>query len=142
MENKSTIKNLNSELRELDKRRTEIEEKLKETIKEVIEETAKNNPHKPKKIGKNISIMKFSDFAGKPWSQTFFDYENAVKPLTEFLLKKPVSEWVSELQSLLDKSNGGVVNIVVNRYYDGSQHKDKIPMDADFISKIIESLSE
>ena len=56
-------------------------------------------------------VMKFRDFIGKPWSQTFFDYEQAIKPLVDFLSKKPVSEWTTELQKLIDTSSKGVIKI-------------------------------
>lgn len=42
------VKSLKGELDELDRKKIEVEEKLKGIIKDIIEDEAKNNPHKPK----------------------------------------------------------------------------------------------
>lgn len=126
-----TIKSLKGELDELERKKAEVEEKLKGIIKDIIENEAKNNnPHKLKKLGNKMFVMKFSDFIGKPWSQTFFDYEQAIKPLVDFLSKKPVSEWTTELQKLIDTSSKGVIKI------------NSTTLDKEFISMIIDRLSD
>lgn len=137
-----TVKSLKGELEELDRKKNEVEERLKGIIKDIMEDEAKNNPHKPKKLGKSMFVMKFSDFIGKPWSHTFFDYEQAIEPLVDFLSKKPVSEWISELQKLIDTSSNGVINIKSTRYHNGRAYKDGFPIDTEFVSKIIDRLSD
>lgn len=137
-----TIKGLKNELSELDRRKSEVEEKLKEIITDIIEDEAQNNPHNIKKLGKNISVVSFKDFINKPWSQTYFDYEKAIEPLVQYLLKKPVYEWAYELQKLIDSSVNDVVTITTTRYSGGNKYNDKEVFDADFIQKIVERLEE
>jgi hypothetical protein len=137
-----TIKSLKNELNELDRRKAEVEEKLKEIITDIIEDEAQNNPHNIKKLGKNISVVSFKDFINKPWSQTYFDYEKAIEPLAQYLSKKPVYEWAYELQKLLDSSTNDVVTITTTRYSGGNKYNDKEVFDADFIQKIVERLEE
>lgn len=143
------IKSLKNELVELQRKTAELKEQLKTVIKQVMENSfasiadseSKNNPHNIKKTGKGSFVVNFSDFIGKPWTSTYFDYEAALPYLVEYLERKDVSEWCNELQKLLDESKDGVVKIPKTSIdMHGRKHTNYTILDAEFIRRIIEQI--
>lgn len=113
----------------------------KEEIIKIITEVA--DSHKINRIGKAF-IIKKSQLIGKPWSPSYFDWQESKKTLLNklddlFLKQKqePIFEFISFLNELLnqkDQLQKGVCSIYTKQ--------GTIPINAEMIKKILDKIKE
>lgn len=93
------------------------------------------------RVTNHIFVIKFSDMIGRPWNPEFYYWKMSAKIVIKFLQPHPVTEWK---ERLVDKINNSKQEHVVEfeRVVScaGVRCKHKIPVDKDFIQKIIERL--
>lgn len=136
------IEKLKQRLIDIVKERDDIEQQLQDAFIEAIKATAIENPLKDpnNKYSSHITIVKRSDLDGKPWSPSFFNWEQSVNTVLDFLKKKSAAYWKEMLEEKLKESKSGVVEFkkVVKAW--PYNYTEKTPVDAKFIEKIIEKL--
>lgn len=118
----------------------EVEMKLMEAVGEAVKETTAENRHKIRKLAPNCFVISVKEIIGNPWNPHFYDWEQAVKIVMKFLESKSVENWKSELQHKLDEAKDKPVVFVHTYYVDGLRFSNSIPVDPEFIKKIIEKL--
>lgn len=111
----------------------------KEEIIKIITEVA--DSHKINRIGKAF-IIKKSQLIGKPWSPSYFDWQESKKTLLNklddlFLKQKqePIFEFISFLNELLnqkDQLQKGVCSIYTKQ--------GTIPINAEMVKKILDKI--
>lgn len=136
-----SIKQIEQELLELKRQKTELEEKLMKAISSSLLKVAQNHP--VQRIDKHCFVIRVSDLVGNPFTPTFYDWEQSVKIILKFLNTKPVEEWE---QALIIKLGDFLKNQPVvfefKRQVDGVLYKDKIPVSRSFIEQIIAELGK
>lgn len=113
----------------------------KETIIKILTEVA--DSHKIKRIDNKCFIIKKSELIGKPWSPSYFDWQDSKKTLLKKLddiFKKnsmePIAEFIYFLNELLNQKNikqTGVCSIPIKQ---GTIH-----INAEMIKKILEKIN-
>lgn len=113
----------------------------KETIIKIVTEVA--DSHKMNRIDNKCFIIKKSELIGKPWSPSYFDWQDSKKTLLKKLddiFKKnsiePISEFIYFLNELLNQKNTqqtGVCSIPTKQ--------GTIPINAEMIKKILEKIN-
>lgn len=133
-------KEIRSRIDDMVKEMAIMEEKLADVITNAIYEAAQENPNKPRRISKNIVVIRLSDLIGNPWNYEFYDWEKSAKVVLEFLKDKPVGKWKELLQNKLDTSKNNLVTfdkIIHNGWF---KNKYSVPVNRLFIEKIVEKL--
>lgn len=136
MEVKSILKRFDDIANEL----KELEAALVVAITEAINEVSKENPHKIRKVSKNIFIINSSELLGNPWNPSYYDWEASGKVVLEYLQGKDVKKWKSLLQEKLDKSKGKTIEFEKKAYCQGYIYTNKTPIERVFIEKIVSKL--
>lgn len=135
-----SIKELEKLLYELTAKKMEVEIKMMEAVGDAIKETAAENRHKIKKLAPNCFVISVKEVIGHPWNPHFYDWEQAANIVMKFLESKSIEKWKSELQHKLDEAKDGPVVFVHSRQVNGRRFSESIPVDPEFIKKIIEKL--
>lgn len=133
-------KEIRSRIDEMVKEMAIMEEKLADVITNAIYEAAKENPNKPRRISKNIVVIRLSDLIGNPWNYEFYDWEKSAKVVLEFLKGKPVGKWKELLQNKLDTSKNNLVTFDKTIHNGWFKNKYSVPVNRLFIEKIVEKL--
>lgn len=132
---------LKQRLIEIVQEKDDIEQQLRDTFIKDIKEVAIQNPFKNHKHSDHIVIVKRSELDGKLWSPSFYNWEESVETVLNFLKKKPLVEWKSALENKLAKdTKSGVVKFTTTVNTWPWPTKLTIPVDENFIKKIIENL--
>lgn len=135
------IQDLYRELDDIAAKKANVEDKLMAAIQAVIQEEAKNNPHKIKNMGSNIHILRASELISSPtWSLSYFSYDRAADIVSKFIEKCGVAECKAKLEELLAKSNGKTVNFKQLPHKSDWEGRYNEVVDADFIRKILERI--
>ena len=135
-----SIKELEKQLHELTIKKIEVEMKMMEAVGDAVKETTAENRHKIRKLAPNCFVINVKEIVGNPWNPHFYDWEQAVKIVMKFLESKSVENWKSELQHKLDEAQDKPVVFVHTYYVGGQRFSNSIPVDPEFIKKIIEKL--
>lgn len=133
-------KEIRSRIDEMVKEMAIMEEKLADVITNAIYEAAQENPNKPRRISKNIVVIRLSDLIGNPWNYEFYDWEKSAKVVLEFLKGKPVGKWKELLQNKLDTSKNNLVTFDKTIHSGWFKNKYSVPVNRLFIEKIVEKL--
>lgn len=133
-------KEIRSRIDEMVKEMAIMEEKLADVITNAIYEAAQENPNKPRRISKNIVVIRLSDLIGNPWNYEFYDWEKSAKVVLEFLKGKPVGKWKELLQNKLDTSKNNLVTFDKTIHNGWFKNKYSVPVNRLFIEKIVEKL--
>ena len=114
----------------------------KEEIIKIITEIA--DSHKINRIGNNCFIIKKSELIGKPWSPSYFDWQDSKKTLLNKLddlfiknNKEPIEKFIYFLNELLNQKNiqqTGVCSIPTKQ--------GTIPINAEMVKAIIAKINE
>ena len=134
------IDEIRSRIDEMAKEMAIMEEKLTEAIVNAVYEASKENPKKPKRISKNIIIIRFSELIGNPWNYEFYDWEKSVKVVLEYLKNKPAKQWKEMLLEKLKSSKNNIVYFDKTIYNGWFKKNYSIPVNALFIEKIIQKI--
>jgi len=104
MDRREEIERMKNRLSEIEAERNELEEKIRNAVKEIIEETGSEEMKSRGKTG-NAFVMKFSDFAsGKPWGVDYHDWEKQGEYLMDYFEMKRDSKtrWKELLEDLIE----------------------------------------
>ena len=134
------VKKLTDELLAIQAKQDDIKNALKEAMTDIISEAGKENPHNIKRLGGKSFAVSSKEMFGKTWSPTYYDWGSAVDPLVTYLEKRPIEDWKTALQELLDKSVYGQVNLNKKYQYNNRTMTTTTQVDAEFIRRIIEKL--
>lgn len=134
------IDEIRSRIDEMAREMAIMEEKLTEAITNAVYEASKENPKKPRRISKNIVIIRFSDLIGKPWNYEFHDWEKSAEVVLDYLKDRPAKKWKELLQNKLKSSNGDIVYFDKTIYCRWFKKKLSTPVNALFIERIIQKL--
>ena len=126
---------------ELSKEKEMMEGFLQEAMTKSILETANENPDKLKMIGNHMMVISSRKLLGNPWSPKFYDWEDSVKSIMNYLSGTPVINWKKKLMELLE-TNGDVVELkkrgIIWPGHTGIV--EKIPIDKVLIEKIVDKI--
>lgn len=136
------INEIRQRIAELTKEKELLEGNLQEAMVSAIQEIAKENPYGIKKMsGLKMMTISSSQLASKPWSMSFFDWEESAAAVLKYLEKTPVTNWKKRLEELLE-SKGDVIELKRRGTgilgYRGVVQQT--PIDRKFIEKIIEKM--
>ena len=114
--------------------------KLEEAVKLAVKEAAKANPNKLNRISEHIFTIQYSQLIGKPWSPSFYDWNQSAEFIIGYLKNKPCTDWKKILQSKLEKATGDVVPFETKTGSGYYKTTYTTPVDKRFIEKIIAKL--
>ena len=136
-----TIQQIEHELRDLSDKKSALENELITVVTAAIHEVAQEKPIK--RLGKRISVIRFSDMIGNPWNPEFYDWGAAAEIIFDKLKKHPPTEWKQRLIDFLEgKPDISAPVVFTKKHYGGGTSKEqKIPVSRKFIVKIIQKLS-
>ena len=123
------LEEIHQRINELTKEMDMLEETLQEAMVSSIQEITKENYYDVKKIGKHMMSISVSQMVGRPWSPKFYDWEDSVKSILNYLSETPAINWKKKLTDLLE-TKSDVVEL----------KKKGIIIDKVFIEKIIEKI--
>ena len=135
--NKS-IKEIQQEITNLEKLRSELEDKLSQAVISALESVAKEHPMH--RISKHCYIINYSDLIGNPWNFEFYDWEASVKVCLDYLKDKSPISWIELLTKKLNEKESGPVEFIRIRSFGGIKTAIKTPVSRAFLVKVIENL--
>lgn len=133
-----TIKELNSEIHNLENQVSMLETKLKDSIYNAMIKVASEDKAQ-RKISDKLSIIKSSDLISSPWNPQYFNWEEAVECIYDYLENKKPSMWIDYLQGLLDKSKD---KRIVNISKKSGSRVLNVPVQYKLIEEIIKEISK
>ena len=136
------IEEIRRRIAELTKEKELLEGNLQEAMVSAIQEIGQENPYGIKKVsGLKMMTISSSQLASKPWSMTFFDWEESAAAILKYLKNTPATDWKKKLEKLLE-SNGDVIDLKRRgTYWPGMRGiVERTPIDRVFIEKIIERI--
>ena len=134
------VKEIYSSIDDLTSQLDAMTEKLKEAVKLAVREAANDNPNKLNRISGRIFTIQYSQFIGKPWSPSFYDWNQSAEFIIGYLKNKPCTDWKKILQSKLEKATGDVVPFETKTGSGYYKTTYTTPVDKRFIEKIIAKL--
>lgn len=135
--NKS-IKEIQQEITNLERLRSELEDKLSQAVISALESVAQEHPMH--RISKHCYIINYSDLIGNPWNFEFYDWEASVKVCLDYLKDKSPTSWIESLNKKLHEKDTGPVEFTRIKYCCGIKSTIKIPVSRVFLEKVIEEL--
>lgn len=136
------INEIRQRIAELTKEKELLEGNLQEAMVSAIQEIGQENPYGIKKMsGLKMMTISSSQLASKPWSMSFFDWEESAAAVLKYLEKTPITNWKKKLEELLE-SKGDVIELKRRGTgilgYKGIVQQT--PIDRRFIEKIVEKM--
>ena len=133
------IDKLKQRLVDIVKERDDIEKQLQDIIIKAIEDASMESPYKSSDDSR-IVVMKYSDFANKPMSPSFFNWRKSINTILDYLKKKSAGFWKDMLEEKLKGEKDGVVMFKKIHKAWPYNFTEKTPVDARFIQTIINKL--
>jgi hypothetical protein len=138
------VEEIRRRIAELTKEKELLEGNLQEAMISTIQEIGQENPYGIKKAsgsGFKMMTISSSQLASKPWSMSFFDWEESTAAILKYLEKTPTTNWKKRLEKLLE-SKGDVIELKRRgTYWSGMRGiVQKTLIDRVFIEKIIERI--
>lgn len=128
---------------ELEAQIKQLQVELKNTIIAAIDEAAVGNPYHIKKLGANIFIIKSSQMIGRPWSPSFYDWEQTAKFIKETLENRDVTEWVSIMEKWLESAKMNTIDVKRKmKVWGGNYQEFTTPIDKAYIEKVLEIIEQ
>ena len=137
-----TIQEINSKSESLKEQIKALQGELRECVLNAIKTAAEQCPYNNNKIGTNMYVIKYSDLIGKPWTPSFYFWDNSAKIVAEELERHNVENWCSILQGYVDNAKGESVEIKrrVKMWY-GYTTDMRAVISREFVEKIMECLN-
>ena len=133
-----SIREIQQEIANLEKQRSELEEKLSQAVISALKSVAQERPIR--RISEHCCIINFSDLMGNPWNFEFYDWEASVKVCLDYLKNKPSASWIESLTKKLHAKDTGPVEFIRIDSCCGIKTTVKIPVSRVFLEKVIEEL--
>jgi len=136
------IDEIRRRIAELAKEKELLEGNLQEAMVSAIQEIGQENPYGIKKMsGLKTMIISSSQLASKPWSMSFFDWEESAAAVLKYLEKTPATNWKKKLTDLLEVK-GDVIELKRRgKIWPGMTGiVQRTPIDRVFIEKIVEKI--
>jgi len=132
----SEVSNIEKELQDLEIKKQNAEARLSEIINDTINKIASEHG------SSTYNVVKSSEFFGRPWAPTLFNWNEAGNAIKEFLSKLPVRKWKMSLIDKLTsaKKNEDWVFFESSYSINGVRYTNKVPVSTEFLKMIIESL--
>ena len=92
-----------NELDRLEKQYMTERERIEQAIADTVRSIGQNPVIKP--LGLRMFTIPLSELINTPWSPEFHDWTIQAERLLNILNKKPVREWLTFIQELLDKNS-------------------------------------
>ncbi|MFS2518290.1 hypothetical protein [Bacteroides xylanisolvens] len=92
-----------NELDRLEKQYRTERERIEQAIADTVRSIGQNSVIKP--LGPRMFTIPLSELINTPWSPEFHDWTVQAERLLNILNKKPVREWLTFIQELLDKNS-------------------------------------
>lgn len=137
---KTKVNELRKKFEELARQRVELEEMMRDAVRECISESVRENPNPIKKTRNNCFTISLNAITGNPFNPSFYDWELSVSYIIKFLESKPVENWKSELEKKLDSSKGSSVNLIFTTRCGYDSATNTYPIDRRFIEAILRKL--
>lgn len=134
-----SIKEIQQEIANLEKQRSELENKLSQAIMSALSSVAQERPMH--RISKHCYIINYSDLIGNPWNFEFYDWEASVKVCLDYLKDKSPVSWVDLLTKKLQEKSSGPVEFKRITSFCGIRSTTTIPVSRVFLEKVIEELN-
>lgn len=132
------IRRYKDRLSEIEAERNELEEKIRSAVVDIIKETGSEEMKSRGKTDKGF-VMKFSDFAGKPWGVDYHDWEKQGEALMDYFEIKRDSKilWKELLEELIETAGKSVT---LSRKVPGTNYKRnyQFTFNEDFLRKVYE----
>lgn len=132
-----TIKEIQSELDVINKRRNELirlmEEAVSNATNSAINEAASKCPNR--QISPHIVIVRASNLIGKPWNVEYHNWHGGARVLIDYLSKYKLEKWAELIKDMYEnrKEND---RIRVKTPYGSTM------IAADFVKRILDRLNE
>ncbi len=133
-----SIKEIQQEIANLEKQRSELEDKLSQAIISALESVAQEHPMR--RISEHCYIINYSDLIGNPWNFEFYDWEASVKVCLDYLKDKSPTSWIGSLTKKLHEKDTGPVEFIRIKSCSGIKGIVKIPVSRVFLKRVIEEL--